>query len=214
MLSKSRILLSLAVVGLLSLPTALMAQKAPSGSPAVDPPSICDAISGNLVANCGFETGNFTGWTTVAASSGSLFGVTSDAAFVNSGSFGAFFGAVGTTDDSISQVISDNAGGTYTLSFWLNNLATAPGQANFSVFWDGTDIFNASSSAFPYTQFSFTVTGTGSDTLQFSSLQVPSYYSLDDVAVVGTPEPTSLSLLSAGLLAFGALLLFSRRLTA
>ena len=24
--------------------------------------SICDAVSGNLVANCGFETGDFTGW--------------------------------------------------------------------------------------------------------------------------------------------------------
>lgn len=25
--------------------------------------SICDGVAGNLVANCDFETGNFTGWT-------------------------------------------------------------------------------------------------------------------------------------------------------
>ena len=33
------------------------------GSAAMATPSLCDSIAGNLVANCGFETGDFTGWT-------------------------------------------------------------------------------------------------------------------------------------------------------
>ena len=33
-----------------------------SGS-AIAIPSICDSIAGNLVANCGFETGTFSSWT-------------------------------------------------------------------------------------------------------------------------------------------------------
>jgi hypothetical protein len=27
------------------------------------PSSLCDAVAGNIVTNCGFETGDLTGWT-------------------------------------------------------------------------------------------------------------------------------------------------------
>jgi len=33
-------------------------------SPGTTVPSICDGITGNLVMNCGFETGDFTDWST------------------------------------------------------------------------------------------------------------------------------------------------------
>ena len=33
-----------------------------SGS-AIAIPSICDGIAGNIVSNCGFESGDFTSWT-------------------------------------------------------------------------------------------------------------------------------------------------------
>src|SRR4051794_34103498 len=41
---------------------------------------LCDTVSGNLVANCGFETGNFNGWTqagntTFTSVTGTLNGV-------------------------------------------------------------------------------------------------------------------------------------------
>jgi hypothetical protein len=39
---------------------ATLADKTPqSTSPERDPPSECNAVVGNLIANCGFETGNF-----------------------------------------------------------------------------------------------------------------------------------------------------------
>ena len=48
-----------------------------SGSQAVAS-SLCDALAGNLVVNCGFETGNFTAWTiggNTANPGGNYYGV-------------------------------------------------------------------------------------------------------------------------------------------
>jgi hypothetical protein len=55
------------------------------------PLSICDAAAGNLVQNCGFETGDLTSWTQTPASEGSSFGV--DSINPNSGFDEAFFGS-------------------------------------------------------------------------------------------------------------------------
>jgi hypothetical protein len=59
---------------------------------------VCSSITGNLVANCGFETGNLSGWTFTPAPSGSD-------QFVGSGAFSGSFawnmGAVGTTNVSV-----------------------------------------------------------------------------------------------------------------
>jgi hypothetical protein len=53
---------------------------------------------------------------------------------------------------------------------------------------------------YAYTEFSFIVTATGPSTLEFGFTSNPNYYYLDDVSVVPTPEPSSLLLLSTGLL--------------
>ncbi len=184
-----------------SLPS--FADVTPTGPPSSDPPSICNSVAGNLVLNCGFETGNTADWVFTPAASGSGFFI-AGGQFANSGSYGAGFGAIGSLDDTLSQTLSDPAGYEYDLSFYLANFSTAPGEADFHVYWDGIDIFNASSNAFPYTQFTFTVVGTGDDTLTFAGRQVPAAYGLDDVVVTRgplvTPEPRYIVLLAAGLL--------------
>src|SRR5262249_32864612 len=94
-------------------------QPSPLGS--ADPASICDAIAGNLVANCGLETGNFTNWT-----------ITGNPTFVSdepsgtlgypahSGNFFALLGPVG--DDSfLSQSLTTVAGHSYTLQWFLSS---------------------------------------------------------------------------------------------
>ena len=74
-------------------------------SPAWAAASICDSIAGNVIVNCGFETGDFTGWT-LTGNTG-FTGVTSGSPYVNSGTYGAYLGPVG-SDGFLSQ--SENHG--------------------------------------------------------------------------------------------------------
>ena len=66
--------------------------------------------SANSIVNGDFETGDFTGWTVTPAASGSNI-------FVDHGpgpdtTFGAFFGATGTSSDTISQTFATTSGAT------------------------------------------------------------------------------------------------------
>jgi hypothetical protein len=162
-----------------------------------------------LVQNGGFETGNFSNWTTTLASSGSLVGVSSASGVpsvqVHAGTYAAYFGATGTQDDSISQTLATVAGQSYTFSFWLDH-PFGRSTNDFSAFWDGgAPVLSLTNSLlFPYTQYSFTETAlTSSTVIRFSGLENPAYFYLDDVSVQGpqsVPEPISLFLFGAGLM--------------
>jgi hypothetical protein len=161
-------------------------------------PSICDAVAGNLVANCGFETGDFTDWTW-AGNTGAT-GV-SGGVYVNSGYYGAFLGPVG-SDGSLSQTLGTLAG-TVDLSFYLYNYGGTPND--FTVFWNGTDIGPdlLDADAFGYTVYNGVLTSLGNDVLQFQFRQDPAYWGLDDVVVTqatgSTPEPGTIGMLLGGL---------------
>jgi hypothetical protein len=94
---------------------AAMAVLSPS---AVADPSECDAIAGNLVQNCGFETGSFSPWTSMRSGGGTA--VVSTVA--HSGAEGAEvlaqnFGAGAT--DTLSQTVATVPGASYTVGYWL-----------------------------------------------------------------------------------------------
>jgi hypothetical protein len=161
-----------------------------------------DAAASNIVTNGSFETGDFSGWTQ---------GGNTGSAFVGwSGTFGrscqdghncAFLRAVG-SDETLSQTLSDVVGTDYTLMFWLGAVGNDP--SDFSVSWDGgTPLLSATDpiTGSLWTQYSYTVTGTGSDTIQFAFRDDPQYIYLDNVSVSATPEPATLGLLAAGLMA-------------
>jgi hypothetical protein len=176
-------------------------------SPSFAGTSLCDAVAGNLVVNCGFETGDFTGWTVLNNDGFTSVQSTFDLG-PNSGTFYAALGTIG-GDATIEQTITDVPGQTYLFSFYHGSDGGQPND--FTAEWDGTPLLSLTDlPATPYTLYSFTETGTGSDTISFLARNDPSFDALDDVVVSGTPEPASLPLVAIAL--GGIALVYRRRL--
>jgi len=188
--------------------------------------SLVQAGPTNIVLNGGFETGDLTGWTESGDNTARCFpavyvaSLNQVTSFCNnsvspfpphSGQFAAFFqnsAALGA--GTISQDLSTTPGTTYDLTFWLASFADpilgqTPNQ--MIVDWGGlqvADIVNLSTDG-SYQQFSVNVLATGSSTLlSFVGTNDPNVTGLDDVsalAIATTSEPSSLMLLSTGVLA-------------
>jgi hypothetical protein len=184
-----------------------------AAAPALLADTDCSSIAGNLVVNCGFETGNFNGWTVTKATSGSSVGVYAVGA--NNGMYAAWFGGTVANDfDTISQTFTTTPGDTYQISFWLAQQRPNDGNGGwlFDAQWDGGNpsIYGGVSVTgnSPYENFTIDATGTGSDTISFAAYNQPGYFTLDDYSVVDitphdttvTPEPSSLLLLGSGLM--------------
>lgn len=168
--------------------------------------SFAPLAQAELIPNGGFETGNFSGWTTTPAASGSLFTVTNN--FPHTGSFYARFAAVGSFDDTISQTLATTAGATYDVSFWLR--IDGGGNNHFAFNWDGgaieEDLTNAGAQA--YTQYTYTLLASSNSTsITFAVRNGPAFSRFDDVSVTlnsapaSVPEPGSLALVGLAALA-------------
>jgi MYXO-CTERM domain-containing protein len=164
--------------------------------------AVAPAWANDLVLNGGFETGDFTAWTTRYTS---LYtGV--DNLTSHSGTYAAFLGEPSAPSGTISQTLATTAGETYDVSFWLQNEMDVSGMAtpNSFVFrWNGVDILTLTDVvAFAYTKFEYSLEATGASTaLQFAFTQAPAYWDLDGVSVIPEPSSWALAGLAVGLAA-------------
>jgi hypothetical protein len=192
---------------------------------------ICASVSGNLVANCGFETGDFTDWTVGGAISGGFdgnyYGVLGNLnnppergiplGPVNSGSWAAYFGTDVTqtiAPITLSQTLTAPAGVLYTITFYLDQNALTS-QNTFSVTFAGATLTSvtdmAPTNGYVLEKFTYDDVSVVNPVLEFSFENQPDYFFLDDVAVAGpatVPEPSGLPLAGA---AIGLLLLAAPR---
>lgn len=168
-----------------------------------DTVSICDSISGNLLQNCGFEAGNFSGWTQSGNTDSTFVVANFDGFLPNSG---ALFAAMGPadTDGFLSQTLATTPGAFYTIAWYLASDGSTPND--FNVTWDGNTIFSQADITVPdWILYSFTEVATSASTsLTFGFRNDLGYLALDDTSVTGTetstvPEPSSLALLGTAL---------------
>ena len=145
----------------------------------------------NLVTNGSFETDSFTGWTVGGNYTSTTYGpeIYIDAK-AESGTYAAGMGSVG-SDGTLSQSIATTAGQTYTLSFWLEN--DEAGTNDFKALWNGQTLLSLTNTAQSgYTEYSYTVTATGStSTLEFSAANGPSQWDLDNISLTQSGTPTA-----------------------
>jgi hypothetical protein len=154
------------------------------------------------VANGGFETGDFSNWSIsgtfycVASSvcGGNSFDSNADPG-PHSGSYAAYLGGCSGYsgcggENVLSETLTTVPGQTYVLRFFL--AAPTSGGAStpnsFTIKWSGGTVGtipNLTSDS--YVEYSYTVTGSGSDVLEFDSSDYPSAFVLDDVSVVKSP---------------------------
>jgi hypothetical protein len=153
---------------------------------------------GNLVLNGGFETEDFTDWSTQGLVGDSL--LVADGVAHTGTSF-VVFQRAGFVYDEIFQVLPTSSGQSYHLQFWLANFDQ--GDDSFQVLWEGSLVLDLTPPAIAlevWTLFTLDLPATmdGSE-LRFRGHDDPATLRLDDVSVTAVPVPGAVVLGCLGL---------------
>ena len=122
-------------------------------------------------------------------------------------------------NSAMAQTVATTVGGHYLLSFAYSARPGVNAASNpIEVLWNGASIATVTANGSNLSNndwhvFSYAVTGTGSDKLTFRASGVNDSYggSLDAVAVVAVPEPSTYAMMFLGLGLMGATLSRRRR---
>lgn len=186
--------------------------------------SICDSVSGNIVANCGFESGSFSGWSVTGNLYGGINGnyVGVDNGNPNSGNYEAYFGApseYGQTGSgnmygpatTLSQTVAALPGQYYEILFYLDNNGCSVSDNGcgsyynyFDTYFNGvllTEQYNLPYFGV-YNEYVFVIPTSGGinsynpDVLQFDFTNDDDLFYFDDVTVTSLgPTPEPASFL-------------------
>jgi subtilase family serine protease len=144
-------------------------------------------VWGSLIANGGFETASFTGWTNFGNTSSTY--VITGSTYAYSGEYGAKLGPA-VSLGYLAQTVGTAPGQPYWLSLWLDSPdGKAPNE--FAVNWNGTSLFDqVNLKKFGWTNLQFLVTGCVSNSLlQLAFRDDASFLGLDSVSLVAVPVP-------------------------
>ncbi len=172
------------------------------------------ATADNLVQNCGFESGDFTGWTI----SGDTANMGVDSFDAYTGSYGAYLAGLGSFNSGdknfsvLEQLLPTLQGQAYVLNYFVAHFTNANVTPDnvFAAAIDSSVIFSSLQANVGYESYApavpYRFVASSSGTLvSFLAEDANFDFSLDDVSVVATPEPGSLLLLIPGLGVFGLL---------
>ena len=179
---------------------------------------VCQA-GNNLIANCGFESGTFDGWTVSGTDApvqeGNLYGVEAADPFPtatggtapSSGDFQAYFLDQATHPITLSQTFGTKVGTTYTVSFALAQYdVNDPFDTSFvnslAASFGGSTLLSLTNSAdFGYTTYTYDVLATSStSTFAIVTSDTTGEFLVDSVSVAApVPEPAAPLMVVAGL---------------
>lgn len=203
----------------------------------------CYTTSGNIVANCGFENGEYT--SNIGGDVNALVPVswTPNQAFDSEPSFndvrppgggnqpvyqGSHALSIGNFDNQtapvLSQTLTDTNGVTYNGSIWVDYGGAGGGDSGafFSVLIGGVQVVSLNYTApgnptapygTGYTEYTFNFMGTGSDVLALTGNTDPSEWFVDDITI-NAATPEPTLLFPSGILCAALWYLLRRRGTA
>jgi PEP-CTERM motif len=173
------------------------------------------ASATEYLTNGGFETGDFSGWDLV-----DLPNAVDDIVASDNPLLGLHYGAqsgdwylVNSTLDfsMLSQTFTDTQGQLLTVSGWtIGDEHTPGGLGEISYFFNGV-LLGSPTVTGTWTQATFSVTATGSDTFEIDFEDVPSLMGLDSFSVSSgglsstrdVPEPSTWAMMLIGLIGLG-----------